>query len=74
MLLPFYGVAYGATVVSALAQVATTKLQPEFNAFCCEFGTCKEDPPAWLYIDTPAVFELVHHAQHLTASASPGSP
>jgi hypothetical protein len=35
-LLPFYGMAYAATVVSALAQVAATKMKGQFNTLCCE--------------------------------------
>ncbi|PSC72397.1 mechanosensitive ion channel [Micractinium conductrix] len=33
-LLPFYGIAYSTTVVSALVQVAAIKMKPEFAAMC----------------------------------------
>jgi hypothetical protein len=35
-LLPFYSVAYSATVASALCQVAAGKVAAQFNAACCE--------------------------------------
>lgn len=35
-LLPFYGIAYSTTVVSALVQVAAIKMKPEFAAMCRE--------------------------------------
>lgn len=37
-LLPFYGLAYSATVASSLAQVAARKMSSEFSTLCCEFG------------------------------------
>ncbi len=36
VLLPFYGVAFSTTVLSALVQVAAVKRQSEFAALCCE--------------------------------------